>query len=122
MVGDIDPRRCRPTQPDIFATIGARAQVELVPKLKDPSGNIAISKMRVDPNLVATNVAIGGFRISETVGGAKSFFGTILEHVIWDAKVDTAGLVNASAQTQLRQPQVLEDGAAQIWLGKAGRP
>jgi hypothetical protein len=100
-VADIDPLRCRPTAADIFGTIGARAQAELIPKLKDQSGNIVIGKMRVDPNLVATNVAIGGFRVAETVGGAKSFFGTILEHVIWDAKVDTAGLINPPAETQL---------------------
>lgn len=101
VVGDIDPAKCRPKVADIFGTIGARATEELIPKLKDPSGNIAISKMRVDANLVATNVAIGGFRVAETVDGAKSFFGTILEHVIWDAKVDTAGLVNKPEQTQL---------------------
>ena len=57
--------------------------------------------MRVDPNLVATNVAIGGFRISETVSGAQSFFGTVLEHVVWDAKVDTSGLVTPPKESQL---------------------
>ena len=105
---DIDPFRCRPTTADIFATIGARASAELIPKLKDQAGNIAISKMRVDPDLQATNVAIGGFRIAETVGGAKSFFGTILEHVIWDVKVDAAGLINAPEQTQLDRIAALE--------------
>ena len=98
---DIDPLRCRPRVADLFATIGARAQAELIPKLKDAEGNIAISKLRVDPDLAATNQAIGGFRISETVGGANSFFGTILEHVVWDDRVDGVGLVSHPAQTQL---------------------
>lgn len=105
---DIDPVRCRPFVDDIFGTIGARAQNELLPKLKDSAGNVAIAKMRVDPALVATNVAIGGFRIAETVGGAKSFFGTILEHVIWDPKVDVAGLVNPPKEAQLQRVEALK--------------
>jgi len=101
VTADIDPVRCRPSVADIFGTIGARAQTELMPKLKDQAGNIVIGKMRVDPNLVATNVAIGGFRVAETVDGAKSFFGVILEHVLWDTKVDAAALINPPAETQL---------------------
>ncbi len=98
---DIDPLTCRPRQADIFGTIGARAQAELLPKLKDQAGNIVISRLRVDPSLEATNLAIGGFRVAETVGGASSLMGTILEHVIWDPKVDGVGLVSHPAQTQL---------------------
>ncbi len=104
---DVDPVKCRPFAEDIFGTIGARAQSELIPKLKDTGGNIAIGKMRVDPALVATNVAIGGFRVGETVGGAKGFFGGILEHVLWDVKVDAAGLVQPPKETQLQRVEAL---------------
>lgn len=101
LASDIDPATCRPKQADIFKTIGSRAETELVPKLKDTGGNISIGKMRVDPTMTATNVAIGGFRVAETVDGAKSLFGTILEHVVWDTKVDAAGLISAPQQTEL---------------------
>lgn len=98
---DIDPATCRPKQADIFSTISARAEADLIPKLKDTGGNISISKMRVDSNLTATNVAIGGFRVAETVEGARSLFGTVLEHMVWDTRVDAAGLISAPAQTEL---------------------
>ena len=67
---DIDPLTCRPREADIFGTIGARAQAELLPKLRDLQGHVDISKLRVDPSLDATNLAIGGFRVQETVAGA----------------------------------------------------
>ena len=105
---DIDPVTCRPRQADIFGTIGARAQAELLPKLKDAAGHVDISKLRVDPGLDATNLAIGGFRVQETVGGANSLFGTILEHVVWDPKVDDVGLVSHPAQTQLARLVALQ--------------
>ena len=105
---DIDPLSCRPKNRDIFGTIGARAQEELIPKLKDQAGNIVLSKLRVDPNLESTNLAIGGFRIGETVSGASSLFGTILEHVVWDPKVDGVGLVNHPDDTQLERLVALQ--------------
>lgn len=100
---DIDPVTCRPKVRDIFGTIGARAQEELIPKLKDPAGNIVLSRLRVDPQLESTNLAIGGFRIGETVSGANSLFGTILEHVVWNPKVDGVGLVSHPEDTQLER-------------------
>lgn len=105
---DIDPVTCRPRQADIFGTIGARAQVELLPKLKDAAGHLDISRLRVDPKLEATNLAIGGFRISETVSGANSLFGTLLEHVVWDPKVDDVALVEHPAQSQLERVVALQ--------------
>jgi lysophospholipase L1-like esterase len=109
---DIDPGSCRPKQADIFSTIGARASAELIPKLKDTGGNVSIGKMRVDPSLEVTNVAIGGFRVAETVDGAKSLFGTVLEHVVWDPKVDAAGLISAPAQMELDRVVALKPAIA----------
>jgi lysophospholipase L1-like esterase len=100
---DIDPLTCRPKNRDIFGTIGTRAQEELIPKLKDQAGNIVLAKLRVDPQLESTNLAIGGFRIGETVSGANSLFGTILEHVVWNPKVDGVGLVSHPEDTQLER-------------------
>ncbi|MHB8872285.1 MAG: hypothetical protein ACYC8T_01230 [Myxococcaceae bacterium] len=108
VVGDIDPDRCRPRSPDIFGTIGARVEAELMPRVKDSGGNIAISKMRVDASLISTNVAIGGFRVRETAQGAQSLFGTILEHVVWDPRVDVAALIEPPAESQLDRVVGLE--------------
>ncbi|MBL8951231.1 MAG: hypothetical protein JNK82_10670 [Myxococcaceae bacterium] len=100
-VADIDASRCRPREANPFATIGTRAQEELIAKLKDESGDVAIGRARVDPKLETRNVAIGGFRIAEVVGGAQTLFGTILEHLVWDAEVGSAALVSPSVETQL---------------------
>jgi len=110
-VGDIDAQRCRPRETDVFKVIGARAQTELIEKLKDDDGDVAIGRARVDPKLETRNVAIGGFRVREVVSGAESFFGRIMEHLIWDAEVDSAKLVEAPAETQLDRVVALKPTA-----------
>ncbi len=100
-VGDIDPVRCRSKEANPFAVIGTRAQAELIEKLKDEHGDVAIGRARVDAKLETRNVAIGGFRVGEVVHGAQTLFGRILEHLVWDASVDSAGLVEAPMETQL---------------------
>jgi lysophospholipase L1-like esterase len=66
---------------------------ELLPKIKDQAGNIAISRARVDPAIETRNVAIGGFRLSQVLRGADNVFGTGMEHFVWDPMVDSAGLI-----------------------------
>ncbi|MBK7859482.1 MAG: hypothetical protein IPJ65_12825 [Archangiaceae bacterium] len=100
-VGDIDAATCLPREADVFSVVGARVQGELVEKLKDENGDVAIGRARLDPELEARNVAIGGFRVDEVAHGAQTFFGTVLEHLIWEPKVDAAGLVKAPRETML---------------------
>ena len=100
-IADIDADTCQARNANVFEVIGSRVQTELIEKLKDSNGDVAIAKARVDPQLETRNVAIGGFRISEAVEGAQSFFGRVLEHLVWDAQVDSARLVEAPAETML---------------------
>lgn len=100
-ISDIDATSCRPRDADVFSTVGARVQSELIAKLKDGNGDVSIGRARVDATLESRNVAIGGFRVAEAVTGAQSFFGTVLEHLVWDAQVDSAHLVAAPAETML---------------------
>ncbi len=100
-VRDIDPVACRARDANVFEVIGSRVQAELIEKLKDSNGDVAIAKARLDPAIEVRNVAIGGFRVSETIGGAQSFFGRVLEHLVWDAQVDSAGLVEPPKETMI---------------------
>lgn len=97
---DFDLSTCE-ERDDLFATLGRRALEELLPKLKDREGNIVIRRMRVDPSLEVTNVAIGGSRVTEVVGHPPGLFAQVLEHLVWNPNVDTAGLVSPPPETQL---------------------
>ena len=100
--GDFDLATCT-ERGDLFATLGQRATSELLPKLKDRDGNVVIARMRVDPALEVTNLAVGGTRVTEVVHHPPSLLAIVLEHLVWDVDVDTAQLVEPPRQSQLER-------------------
>jgi hypothetical protein len=92
---------------DLFATLGQRATTELMPKLTDRDGNVVIARLRVDPALEVTNLAVGGTRVTEVVHHPPSLFATVLEHVVWDVNVDGAALVEPPRDSQLERAVAL---------------
>lgn len=93
---------------DLFATLGQRATSELLPRLKDRDDNVVIARMRVDPALEVTNLAVGGTRVTEVVHHPPSLLAIVLEHLVWDVDVDTAGLVEPPAESQLERLVALQ--------------
>ena len=81
-LADIDPATCMPKNADVFHVIGERAMASIPPKIADHEGHVNLGRLRADPTLTATNVAIGGFRITEVVDHSKSPYGVLLEHVV----------------------------------------
>ncbi|MEW5741204.1 MAG: SGNH/GDSL hydrolase family protein [Myxococcota bacterium] len=96
---DFDLTTCTEKE-DIFSMLARRA-TDLIPKLKDRDGNIVLSRLRVDPALEVTNLAIGGSRVTEVVNHPPSLPAILLEHVVWDLDVDAVGLVEPPAESQL---------------------
>jgi hypothetical protein len=99
-VSDIDPVTCALPE-DVFATVGQRAQATLLPKLTDAQGNIVLSRVREDPDLVATDVAIGGETVPAVVGHPHDVMGVLLEHIAWDPRAPADALVNPPLSSQL---------------------
>ncbi|MCC6336619.1 MAG: hypothetical protein IT380_21850 [Myxococcales bacterium] len=93
---------------DLFSALGHRATKELIPKLKDRDGNVIISRMRVDPRLTVTNLAVGGTRVTEVVHHPPGLLAIVLEHLVWDVDVDTAGLIEPPAESQLDRVVALQ--------------
>lgn len=97
---DFDLATCT-EKADLFTVLGQKATQELLPKLKDRDGNVVIARMRVDPSLEVTNVAVGGSRVTEVVQHPPGLLAVVLEHLVWDVDVDAAGLIEPPAESQL---------------------
>ncbi|MFT3842565.1 MAG: SGNH/GDSL hydrolase family protein [Myxococcaceae bacterium] len=105
---DYDATTCKLKSGDIFAGLGTRVQNELLPKITDQDGNVLLWKMREDPDLVSSDVAIGGERITSVVGHAPDLLGMVLEHVVWDPRAQGNALVNPPMATQLDRVKALK--------------
>ncbi|GMU63499.1 MAG: hypothetical protein AMXMBFR34_52620 [Myxococcaceae bacterium] len=104
--GDFDLSTCTEKE-DLFSLLARRA-TDLIPKLRDRDGNIVLSRLRVDPRLEVTNLAIGGSRVTEVVNHPPSLPAILLEHVVWDLDVDATGLVEPPAESQLDRVVALQ--------------
>jgi hypothetical protein len=107
-VTDYDAATCKLKSGDIFAGLGTRVQNELIPKITDQDGNVLLWKMREDPDLVSSDVAIGGERITSVVSHAPDLLGMVLEHVVWDPRAQGDALVSPPMATQLDRVTALK--------------
>lgn len=104
---DFDRATCQPKFDNVFTVIQERAG-DMLPKLKDASGNIVVARSRVDPELEVRNVAIGGFRMKQVLEGGGDLLTMGIEHMVWNPYVDTAGLFSEPAQKMLDRVEALQ--------------
>jgi lysophospholipase L1-like esterase len=98
---DRDPATCRLKTDDIFALLQQRIESSLIPKLSDSRGDMHVDWARLDPRLTATNIAIGGFRIGESVNGGSGALELAFQHFVWDPFSPPGKLFSPTAETML---------------------
>jgi GDSL-like Lipase/Acylhydrolase len=104
---DFDRTSCKLLREDVFSIIGERAG-DMLPRLKDASGNIVVARSRVDPEVEVRNVAIGGFRMRQVLEGGGDLLTMGIEHMVWNPYVDTAGLFNEPAEKMMDRVESLK--------------
>ncbi len=106
---DFDPNTCQLANGQtLTGLITQRALASAVPQLEDASGYIHIDRARVDPSLEVDDVAIGGFRITQSVNGGVGLIEVVLEQAVWNPFVDPTQLFNPPSETMLDRVVALD--------------